>query len=79
MEQEQTLDKANKNVVLKVTKLLGKPSERLRLMQLGIIPGATVQILRAAPLQDPIEVKVKGTNVALRRNECQAIAVVEGE
>jgi Fe2+ transport system protein FeoA len=42
---------------------------RKRLMAMGFIPGAIFEALRFAPLGDPIEVKIKGYALALRRKE----------
>lgn len=44
-------------------------------MEMGVVPGALVCVIRAAPLGDPIEVRVRGYHLALRRTEAQAITV----
>ena len=46
-----------------------------RLMEMGVVPGAPVRVIKAAPLGDPIEVRVRGYNLALRRTEAQMISV----
>jgi ferrous iron transport protein A len=46
-----------------------------RLMEMGVVPGAPVRIIKAAPLGDPIEVRVRGYHLALRRTEAQTIIV----
>ncbi len=50
-----------------------------RLMEMGVVPGAPVCVIKAAPLGDPIEVRVRGYHLALRRAEAQTIRVVIGE
>ena len=40
-----------------------------RLMDLGLVPGTTVRLVRRAPLGDPLEVIVRGTHLSLRRSE----------
>ncbi len=40
-----------------------------RLMDMGIIDGVEIEMIRTAPLGDPIEIKVHNTLVALRKNE----------
>ena len=50
-----------------------------RLMEMGVVPGAPVRVIKAAPLGDPIEIKVRGYHLALRRTEAQSIIVVTGE
>lgn len=46
-----------------------------RLMEMGVIPGAQVRVIKAAPLGDPLEVRVRGYHLALRRTEAQTITV----
>ena len=49
-----------------------------RLMEMGVVPGAQVRVIKTAPLGDPIEVRVRGYHLALRRNEAQTITVMAG-
>lgn len=47
-----------------------------RLMELGLIPGASVEVLHEAPFGgDPMAVRVRGTLIALRRAEAQWVEV----
>ena len=46
-----------------------------RLMEMGVIPGVAVQVIKTAPFGDPIEVRVRGYSLAMRRNEADAIEV----
>ncbi|MDT4895874.1 MAG: ferrous iron transport protein [Acidobacteriota bacterium] len=46
-----------------------------RLMEMGVVPGAPVRVIKAAPLGDPIEIRVRGYHLALRRTEAQTILV----
>jgi len=46
-----------------------------RLMQLGVIEGADVEVVRCAPTGDPIEVRVMGYALSLRRVEAALIHV----
>ena len=46
-----------------------------RLMEMGVVPGVSLQVLKAAPFGDPIEVRVRGYNLAMRRSEADAIEV----
>lgn len=46
-----------------------------RLMQLGVIEGADIEVLRCAPTGDPIEVRVMGYALSLRRVEAALIHV----
>lgn len=46
---------------------------RLHLMAMGLIPGTIFEVLRVAPLGDPIEIEVKGFLLSLRVKESQMI------
>jgi Fe2+ transport system protein FeoA len=47
----------------------------LRLMEMGLVPGAPVRLVKAAPLGDPIQVCVRDYHLALRRSEARSITV----
>ena len=48
-----------------------------RLLELGFVEGAEVEILHEGPIgRDPIAVRVSGTTIALRRREAMAILVM---
>jgi len=47
----------------------------LRLREMGVLPGTTVTLVRTAPLGDPIEIKVRGYHLTLRRSEAMHILV----
>jgi ferrous iron transport protein A len=59
----------------KVTRIEGNPGARQRLQEMGLVRGTTVQFVRAAPLGDPLEVKVRGYNLSLRRSEAEEVTV----
>ena len=46
-----------------------------RLMQLGIIEGETIGVVRRAPAGDPIEVRVLGYSLSLRGTEAETVLV----
>lgn len=48
---------------------------RRRLLALGLLPGTTLEVLRRAPLGDPMQVRVRHTSLALRRDEAAALSV----
>lgn len=48
---------------------------RQRLLDLGLVPGASVSALRRAPLGEPLWVSVEGCEIALRRSEAEAISL----
>ncbi len=48
---------------------------KLKLMEMGCIPGETVLMERTAPLGDPIAIKVAGYQLSLRKNEAETVWV----
>ena len=48
---------------------------RPRLMEMGLLVGTQVELVRFAPLGDPVEIKVRGYNLTLRRHEAEQIFV----
>jgi ferrous iron transport protein A len=48
---------------------------RLRLMEMGLLVGTPVEVVRFAPLGDPVEIKVRGYHLTLRRHEADQILV----
>ena len=46
-----------------------------RLMEMGVVPGATVIVVRCAPLGDPLQIEIHGAHLAVRRTEAAAITV----
>ena len=54
----------------------GDRSYRRRLLELGLIPGVAVRVLKVAPLGDPLEIEVRGARLSLRRAEASQLRVV---
>ncbi|MFO7873683.1 MAG: ferrous iron transport protein B [Bacteroidales bacterium] len=59
-----------------ITKVKGRGGFRRRIIEMGFVVGKTVQVVKKAPLRDPIEYNVMGYNVSLRRNEARLIEVI---
>jgi len=47
----------------------------LRLMEMGLLPGAEISVIRFAPFGDPMEVEVTGCRLVMRRAEAGLISV----
>jgi len=47
-----------------------------RLEELGFVPGTIVELLRRAPLGDPIEIELRGYRICLRRAELESLCAV---
>jgi ferrous iron transport protein A len=44
-------------------------------MEMGLLVGTSVELVRFAPLGDPVEIKVRGYNLTLRKQEAEQILV----
>lgn len=53
----------------------GERSFRRRLMELGLLAGTRVEVVRVAPLGDPLELRVRGCNLSIRAAEAQGITI----
>ncbi|MDD5504821.1 MAG: ferrous iron transport protein A [Candidatus Omnitrophica bacterium] len=58
-----------------IVKIEGRGYLRKRLLDMGVVPGSTIQMVRRAPLGDPIDVKIKGYHLSLRKSEASYIIV----
>jgi Fe2+ transport system protein FeoA len=58
-----------------VRRLTGQGKIKRRLMDMGIIAGTEIEMQKIAPLGDPVEIKFKGYNLSLRREEAAMIEV----
>jgi ferrous iron transport protein A len=58
-----------------VTEINLPPESRPRLMEMGLLVGSPVQLVRFAPLGDPVEIKVRGYHLTLRKHEAEQILV----
>ncbi len=53
----------------------GDPMTIRRIIEMGMVKGEKVKVIRNAPLKDPIEFEVKGYKLSLKRNEAKTILV----
>ena len=66
------LKSGEKAVIERVT---GVGRFRQRLMEMGFIPGAEIEVEKFAPLSDPVEYVLKGYHVSLRHEEAERVLV----
>lgn len=59
----------------KVLKIISKGETKKRIIEMGVTPGVIIEVERVAPLGDPIEVKVRGYHLSLRKIEAEGINV----
>ena len=58
-----------------ITRIGGSRSLRVRLMELGLLPGTAIKVERQAPLDGPIHVIVRGCHLSIRREDAARILV----
>jgi ferrous iron transport protein A len=51
------------------------PDFHQRLMELGILTGTRIEVVRFAPLGGPVEIRVRGYNLTLRKHEAEQVLV----
>lgn len=59
----------------KVTAIKVPGASKPRLMEMGLLVGTAVELVRFAPLGDPVEIKVRGYHLTLRKHEADQIMV----
>jgi ferrous iron transport protein A len=59
----------------RIVKVGGQGEIRRRLLDMGVANGAMVEVLRVAPLGDPVQIKVRGYDLALRKEEAGNIQI----
>ncbi len=58
-----------------IKEVRGDPAIRRRLMEMGVVPGSYITLIRWAPLGDPAECRIRGYSLSLRRKEAAMIIV----
>ncbi|MCK5332931.1 MAG: ferrous iron transport protein A [Candidatus Aenigmarchaeota archaeon] len=72
---ETTLNKLEENKKARIVAIRGLGIVHRRLLDMGLVKGALIEVKKVAPLGDPIEVKIKGYNLSLRKKEAASITV----
>ena len=70
-----TLDKLKPRQKGKIIALKGSGNIHRRLLDMGLVRGSFVEVVRVAPLGDPIDIKIKGYDLSLRKEEALNIVV----
>lgn len=65
--------RVGENVIVK--RLQGDGTVKRRIMDMGVTKGTAILVQKVAPLGDPIEVKVRGYELSLRKGEAENIIV----
>ena len=68
------LKDAKSGMVVRIDSV-GESELKQRLMTMGLIPGTRVEVLNSAPLGDPIALRLRSYNLAMRRDDAAQIEV----
>jgi ferrous iron transport protein B len=71
----QTLANVPIGATARVINVSGDSALEQRILEMGVLPGAEIKVIRQAPLGDPIEIRVMGYSLSLRRSEAACIEV----
>lgn len=71
-----TLDQVVIGKDVKIVKVGGEGELRCRLLDMGLIPGTTVQVQKVAPMGDPIEIHLRGYELTIRKEDAGKIEVL---
>ena len=69
----RTLRDAKIGETVKVSKLHGEGAVKRRIMDMGITKGVEIYIRKVAPLGDPVEVTVRGSELSIRKADAEMI------
>ncbi len=58
-----------------ITKVGGEGALRCRLLDMGIIPKTKVKVQKVAPMGDPIEIRLRGYELTIRKEDAEKIEV----
>lgn len=71
------LAECDRRVAAIVASISGGDAVAARLLELGVIPGARVMCIGAAPLGDPLEIDVDGRRLSLRKVEAARVELTD--
>ncbi len=74
-EPTMTLDQLKTGQSARIVSVAGEGALRLRLLDMGLIPRTEVTLLKVAPLGDPIEIRLRGYDLTIRKEDAREITV----
>lgn len=75
MEKERTLAQLSVGETASVLEVNGDGPVSKRLMEMGLVPGVSVRLVKRAPFGCPLQISLRGYHLALRRSEADEISV----
>ena len=76
-EHTTPLDEVGPGHIARIAELVGDPIFQVRLRNMGFREGESVEVVKQAPLADPVEYRVSGAHVSLRRVEAHRVRVAD--
>ena len=71
----RTLKEARVGDTVQVVKLHGEGAVKRRIMDMGITKGVEVFVRKVAPLGDPVQIRIRGYELSLRKADAEMIEV----
>ena len=62
----------------RIVRIFGPAGIRHRLLEMGLTRGTPIELVRVAPLGDPMELQVRGYRLSVRKSEAASV-VIEGD
>jgi ferrous iron transport protein A len=76
-DQPKTLDQLALGEHARVRAVGGHGPMTVRLLEMGFVPGVEVALIKRAPFGDPLELRLRGYHVSLRRAEARRVEITE--
>lgn len=73
----QTLDQLQRGQLAAIAEITGDDAVTMRLMEMGLAEGESIEVIGWAPLRDPITVRCRGSRLALRKVDARRISVCQ--
>lgn len=74
-KQTMTLDGLQAGQPATIRRVTGSGAVRRRLMDMGLVRGVSIEMLKAAPMGDPMEYLVRGYHLSLRKSEAELVEI----
>jgi ferrous iron transport protein A len=76
-EERKTLDQLALGQHARVHAVSGHGPMSVRLLEMGFVPGVEVALIKRAPFGDPLELRLRGYHVSLRRAEARRVEITQ--
>ena len=75
----KTLDQLDIGKTGEIVVVGGEGANRQHLLEMGLIPGGKIKLIKYAPMGDPIEYKINGYELTLRKDDAKKITIVDAQ